>query len=137
MTMLPADQRSVESPFLALCCGGRDYDDRSAVFRALDALHRRHANLTVLHGACCDRKDPTQLTGADRWAQEWAQVRQLPYIGVPARWAMHGDSARPQRNGRMLMYLPNGVVAFRGGDGTEDMCRQAAAAGLSVWRVWQ
>jgi len=28
---------------------------------------------------------------------------------------------------------PDGVVAFPGGRGTEDMVRRAAAAGLKVW----
>ncbi len=136
MTTLPDDRPSVESPFVALCTGGRDYTDRDAVFRALDALHRKHANITVIHGACCSRDDPTQLTGADRWAQEWAQVRQRPYIGVPAEWIRFDRAAGPMRNGRMICYLPHGVVAFPStGTGTADMCRQAEAAGLSVWRV--
>lgn len=124
-----------DESFLLLVTGGRDYAGRTTVFAALDSAHRKHVNLTVIHGACCKRTDPTELTGADRWAQEWAQIRQRPYIGVPAEWIRFGDSAGPRRNGVMLCYLPHGVVAFPGGDGTADMCRQAEAAGVAVWRV--
>jgi hypothetical protein len=35
----------------------------------------------------------------------------------------------------MLELGPDGVVAFSGGRGTDDMCRQAEAAGVTVWRV--
>lgn len=129
MTIPPAP------PFVALVTGGRNYDDRDSVFRALDALHRKHPNITVVHGACCKRGEPTQLTGADRWAQEWAQVRQRPYIGVPAEWLKFDKAAGPRRNGLMLHYLPSGVVAFPStGTGTANMCDQAEKVGISVWR---
>jgi hypothetical protein len=131
----PPSVAGVESPFLCLVTGGRSYPHRDVVFRHLDALHRRHGNITIIHGACCDRNDPTQLTGADRWAQEWAQVRQRPYIGVPAEWARLGDKAGPIRNGRMVLYLPHGAVAFPGHVGTQNCIDQAEAAGVSVWRV--
>lgn len=109
-----------------LVCGGRDYQDRDAVFVALDALHRKYSNLTVLTGAC--------PTGADAFAQEWAVLNECAYIGVPAQWSTHGASAGPRRNAVMLHYLPHGCVAFPGGAGTADMTRQAEAAGVSVWR---
>jgi hypothetical protein len=35
----------------------------------------------------------------------------------------------------MLHYLPHGVMAGPGGDGTQNMIDQAEAAGLKVWRV--
>jgi hypothetical protein len=115
-----------DAPFVALVCGGRDYADRDAVFVALDALHRKHGNITILHGAC--------PTGADAFALEWAVLNERPFIGVPAQWSTHGASAGPIRNGRMLCYLPHGCVAFPGSAGTADMIRQAEAAGVRVWR---
>ena len=115
-----------DAPFVALVCGGRDYQDRDAVLKALDTLHRKHDNLTILTGAC--------PTGADAYAQEWAVLNERPYIGVPAQWGTHGASAGPRRNALMLHYLPHGVVAFAGGTGTADMVRQAEAAGVRVWR---
>jgi hypothetical protein len=116
----------IDPPFCALVTGGRDYHDRDAVFRALDSLHRKHANITVLTGAC--------PTGADALAQEWAVLNERPYIGVPAQWRTHGTAAGPIRNTRLLCYLPNGCVAFPGGAGTADCVRQAEAAGVLVWR---
>jgi hypothetical protein len=109
-----------------LVTGGRAFDDRDAVWRALDSLHSKYVNLTILHGAC--------PTGADAHAQSWALDRERPAISVPAEWKKYGDSAGPRRNARLLHYLPHGVVAFAGGPGTKDMCRQAEAAGVKVWR---
>lgn len=119
-------RQGVESPFVALVTGGRAFPNRDAVFSALDALHRKHVNITILHGAC--------PTGADSFAQEWAILNERPYIGVPAQWGTHGPSAGPRRNAILLGYLPHGVVAFSGGAGTADMCQQADAAGVKVWR---
>lgn len=116
----------MDAPFCALVTGGRDYADREAVYRALDTLARKHPNLTVLTGAC--------PTGADALAQAWAVERERPYIGVPAEWTKLGPSAGPRRNTILLHYLPDGCVAFPGGLGTANMCRQADAAGVSVWR---
>lgn len=112
------------APFCLLVCGGRDYADRAAVYAALDKIHTKHSNITILTGAAA---------GADALAQDWAVSHERPYIGVPAEWSAHGVSAGPRRNEIMLHYLPNGVVAFPGGMGTADMCKRAEDAGLKVW----
>jgi hypothetical protein len=114
-----------EKPFTVLVTGGRDYTDRATVFRALNALYRKHPNLIVLHGAC--------PTGADALAQEWAVANERPYIGIPAEWSRFGPSAGPRRNAILIHYLPDGAVAFPGGLGTADCVKQATAAGLTVW----
>lgn len=121
---MSAEIADAGKPFLLLACGGRDYQDRNAVYNALNKIHAKHPNITILTGAA---------TGADWIAQDWALAHERPFIGVPAEWATYGKSAGPRRNTMLLHYLPNGVVAFPGGDGTADMCRQAEAAGLSVW----
>lgn len=120
------DAPSIPPAKLFLVCGGRDYQDRDAVFVALDMLHRKHLNLSLIHGAC--------PTGADAIAHEWAILNECPVIAVPAQWSTHGSSAGPRRNALMLHYLPHGIVAFAGGVGTADMCRQAEAAGVKVWK---
>jgi len=118
-----------------LVCGGRDYDDRDAVFRWLDQNTPRtdpdkHGNdmpagVTVIHGAC--------RTGADRWADEWAVVNWCPIEEYPAQWDAFGRGAGPIRNQRMLDEgKPDLVVAFPGGRGTKDMVRRAKAAGVPV-----
>jgi hypothetical protein len=83
------------------------------------------------------KKGTIELCGADRWAEEWARERQVLYLGMPARWTAEGNGAGLRRNGRMEA-LPGvgGVPGLPGGDGTEDMCDQAHAAGLKVWRPY-
>jgi hypothetical protein len=117
-----------------LVTGGRDYEDREAVFRALDTLSQANPYMTILHGACCAKGRPTELRGADRWAQEWAQTREMPYIGVPARWATFGDDAGRQRNFEMLeTYQPTSIVVFPGNVGTEHLHKAAKLRGIPVW----
>lgn len=122
-----------------IVCGGRDYLGRTALFDALDRLHVGKGITLIIHGACCEKGKPTSLTGADRWAQEWAQEREIPYFGMPAMWRVLGNAAGPERNGRMLMLKPDGVVAFprasgQIGTGTQNMIDQAIKAGIKVWQ---
>jgi len=49
---------------------------------------------------------------------------------------MHGRAAGPVRNAQMLAEgKPDFVVAFPGGRGTADMCKQARARGVKVVEV--
>ena len=43
-------------------------------------------------------------------------------------------NAGPIRNRQMLETKPDGVVAFPGNNGTDDMCRAAQEAGVPVYR---
>lgn len=114
-----------------LVCGGRDYQDRNAVFRALDALAEADddnmlgkVEITVIHGAC--------PTGADLWADEWAVVNWCQIAAFPADWS-YGRAAGPMRNARMLAEgKPDLVLAFPGGRGTADTVRRAGQAGVPV-----
>jgi len=133
------DDRS-DNEMRVLVTGGRNYLDRDAVFRALDKLAKNHRYgtgnelITVIHGACCVKGEPTNLRGADRWAQEWAQEREYAYLGMPAQWGLHGDRAGPHRNAEMLTrFRPTNVVAFPGGSGTANMIHLATKSGLVVW----
>ena len=74
--------------------GGRDYRDRAAAFRTLDKIHAKTPITLVVHGACM-KKGTIELCGADRWAEEWARERQVPYLGMPARWTAKGEWSRP------------------------------------------
>lgn len=128
----------IDSECRILVCGGRDFNDKDAVYRALDKLAEVNRYILILHGACCRKDRPTELTGADKFAQMWAQERQFPYIGVPARWHEFGDRAGPVRNLVMAeRYLPTNVVAFPGGDGTDGMLQIAHERGIQVWRPMQ
>lgn len=108
-----------------IVCGGRHYHNRQGVFKALDALHAKVGITMVIDGG---------MTGADRLGRMWAISRGVPFKIERAEWGKYGNAAGPIRNGVMLTkYLPNGLVAFPGNDGTADMIRKAEFAGVTVW----
>ncbi|PWC69085.1 hypothetical protein TSH7_01165 [Azospirillum sp. TSH7] len=116
-----------------LVCGGRDFQDHKAVFAELDRLNEARGVDLVIHGACVQRG---MLSGADRWAEEWAKARETPYLGFPARWNAEGNAAGPKRNARMLERCkPHVVVAFPGGRGTRGMAKLARDAGVEVIEI--
>lgn len=117
--------------------GGRDYEDRDVVWRALDRIHAKHGILVVIHGAC-DERDPVtgerRLRGADRWADEWADARGIPKIPEPVtrgEWRQFGGYAGPRRNERMFVkHTPDLCVHLPGGTGTADCCQRAYDHGV-------
>ena len=112
-----------------LVCGGRDFCDLSMLVLELDMINMSADPITMLiHG---------DAAGADRLSGDWAVARGVPVKAVPARWKEHGRAAGPIRNGEMLKLLPDLVVAFPGGRGTENMISQAERAGVRVLRVGQ
>lgn len=112
-----------------LVCGGRDYADKDAVFAALDAVHRKNAVTSIIHGGA---------SGADSLAAEWAKARGVESVKFAADWNKHGKKAGPIRNSQMIAEgNPDGVVAFPGGRGTLDMTTQAKRAGITVWRPYK
>jgi len=131
-----------------LVCGGRRYDNDSelpgaAVAKALDglAIIREWVTLKIrfsvlMHGACgVDRSKPdwSRLTGADRWAHEWALRNRVPVVAYPADWTTHKRAAGPMRNEEMIIDgRPDLVIAFPGGDGTAGMVELARKYGVSV-----
>ena len=137
-----------------LVTGGRDYADRARVFQVLDELHFGAEGPTgtqrlitlIIHGACgvdADRRNWKDMSGADRWAHEWANERQVRKVMYPAFWSRWGAAAGPWRNGEMLAceHVPSCdvrivlVVAFPGGKGTADMVRRCRRARIDVMEV--
>ena len=113
---------------ILLACGGRDFTDRDAVFRALDRAHAKRPVTMLIHGAA---------RGADTLAGEWADERGILSAGVKALWDKHGRQAGPIRNRGMLQLRPDAVVGFPGGDGTADMLRAAREAGVTIWEPYR
>lgn len=105
-----------------LVCGGRSYGKRLTMYAELDKLL---ADIEVLiHGAA---------PGADTVADQWAESRGVPRQPFPAKWKELGKRAGPVRNAQMLADgKPDVVIAFPGGDGTDDMVKKARAAGVRV-----
>lgn len=129
---------------VVLVCGGRHYGRvrmgtpleqlREAQRKAskevfilretLDVLHRDRGVSKVVDGAA---------SGADQHAYAWATSKGIPTERFKANWRMQGKAAGPIRNARMLTEAKPGlVVAFTGGDGTENMIDQARKAGVEV-----
>jgi len=115
--------------FRVLVTGGRAYLDRETVFARLGTCReeeqRNGLKLVVIHGDC--------PTGADHWAKLWCRREGVEERRFPAQWDLHGRSAGPRRNQRMVAEgQPNLALAFPGGRGTADMVRRACVAGVLV-----
>lgn len=109
-----------------LACGGRRYADYVKVCRELDALLTSGMKVLITGGA----------TGADELASRWAKDRAIPQIIMPAAWDRLGPKAGPARNRWMLEYaVPDLVVAFPGGRGTDHMLLIARGAGIEAREV--
>lgn len=122
-----------------LVFGGRKFDDRALVFKALDAIDRRDGPIAaVIHGAA---------PGADTLAGEWAKERGREPLPFPAEWEdvshpkaaiKHHADGRPYnalagkwRNQQMLDEgRPDLGVAFEGRAGTADMYCRLQRAGI-------
>ena len=112
-------------PVRIIVCGGRDYADRDHVFQVLDKIHTLRGISEIIQGEC--------PTGADKFAREWAVNMGQEPTRCPARWDLYGKRAGPLRNRYMLTLKPDGVVAFSGGRGTQDMITAAQEAGVPVY----
>lgn len=111
--------------FRWLICGGRDYNDFYTLCQRLDRFVKDNEfepELVIQGGA----------KGADTLAMRWALNRGIDCLTVPAKWSVHGKSAGPIRNARMIEYNPDVIVAFPGGTGTEDMIDKAKHANIPV-----
>lgn len=114
-----------------LVCGSRDYRDRKAMGRTLDALAGRERIEVVIEG---------EAPGADTLARQWARGLRLPVERYPADWdnTEPRAAAGPIRNRKMLAEgKPDLVVAFltagkklSESKGTRDMVSIARRAGV-------
>jgi hypothetical protein len=89
---------------VVIVTGGRDYprDLRRVIDANLNNLYVRHGNFVLFHGAC-QRRGSDEMTGADRYADDWAQS--APGIDLrrrPADWENFHNSAGPRRNEAMV-----------------------------------
>lgn len=110
-----------------LVCGGRDFSDVHLLSVTLGAILEGAGITEIIHGGA---------SGADTLAGRYAVRKGIPVTVFPADWKAHGKAAGPIRNAQMLSEgRPDMVVAFKGGRGTDDMIRQAKAAGVAVVRA--
>lgn len=114
-----------------LISGSRHADRRH--FDLVESKIREHLtpyDQRVIHGGA---------RGVDRIAADYARLRKLEVIEVPAAWATMGRAAGPFRNAEMLELLTPGetILAFPAADvtsaGTWDLMRQAASRGHAFY----
>jgi hypothetical protein len=107
-----------------LFCGSRNWTDYWSILAVMAELPE---GTVIIHGAA---------PGADMLAERAAKELRFGWTPFPADWKTHGRRAGPIRNAEMLLYgRPELVHAFRSlgaSSGTDDMIRQARAAGVPV-----
>ena len=81
--------------------GGVDFNDHERIWAVLDRVHRKHADMVLLHGG--------SPRGAERIAACWADARKVTQIAFKPEWARHNKAAPFKRNDRMLETMPIGV----------------------------
>ncbi len=108
-----------------LVFGGRDYANKGHVFATLDKVHAESPITLIVHGAC-------PYGGADILGEDWAKYREIPYLGMPAKFKSDGRRAGPERNQKMLLTNLSLAVQFPGGKGTVDMALKLKAAGIRI-----
>lgn len=107
-----------------LVCGGSRYQDRPALFAALDRLHADHTITQILNGGA---------RGADYLASAWAKERGIDLKVYKADHWNTGPRAFTVLNAHMLdTGKPDLVLAFPGGAVTDDLCKRAKSAGIKV-----
>jgi hypothetical protein len=120
---LGVDQRKI---MIVLCCGGRNFNLPELVDNALSGL-----SVTKIVAG--------DATGLDTLARNWALENGVEYEGYPINSddRKYGPGvAGNRRNRRMfLSSMPDLVVAFTGGSGTEDMVGFARSMGTPVIEV--
>jgi predicted Rossmann-fold nucleotide-binding protein len=110
-----------------LVCGGRNYQDWNTVAGTLQRLHDSSPISLIIHGC-----DPGAATLAARWASSVG----VPANGFDADFQSHGVNAERIRNECMIVRgKPDLVIAFPGGQGTDDLISRAKAAGVPVDQV--
>jgi hypothetical protein len=98
---------------LVIVTGGRDYPYPRIVHSNLNALYVKHGRFILFHGACRDRLTG-EMTGADQYADDWAQtVHDIEVKAFDADWDQHGSAAGPIRNHGMVIEAVNTVPRER------------------------
>ena len=141
-----------------LVCGGRNYGDLVSLNHNRDLplwkqreSEYRHIMLVLDNFAVDNSKfyNPGdswlpedfvivsgKARGVDSVAIDWAVVNLCPFIEYPAEWDKYGKAAGFIRNKQMLEEgKPDIVIAFPGGNGTDNMKTIARMAGVQVMEI--
>lgn len=109
--------------------GGKRFRDQKLLYRALDAVHKKHHIDTLVVGA---------RAGAEEIAYQWGVVRTVREIVTFSGYALDGHQSYIDRNRDMLQYYaPSAVVVFPAiHEGVaKHMAEFARSMGYKVWEV--
>lgn len=110
-----------------LVCGGRDYTNWLRFEDEMHLLWRTEGDFSIISGGA---------RGADRMAEQYAELYDCELEVFAAEWDKHGKAAGTIRNKKMLEEgKPDLVIAFPGGKGTEHMKKISKEAGIRVIEI--
>lgn len=109
-----------------IVCGGRDYSNREFLFEKLQEIHSINPITCLIHGGA---------RGVDSLAKEWALLNNIETKEYLADWNKHGKAAGFIRNKEMLKENPIAVIAFPGGNGTQNMIDISRKANIFVMEI--
>lgn len=110
-----------------LVCGGRNYDPLKAEAWLVEYYSDKEKPIEIIEGGA---------SGADMGGLYFGNHSGIPVKTFKAEWNKYGKSAGFRRNQRMLEEgMPEFVIAFPGGKGTQNMINLAEKAGVEVYVV--
>jgi hypothetical protein len=110
----------------AVITGGMGFANVESIEVFLEAF-KYHKDLTkiIISGA----------SKAEKISAAWAKRNYIQVVTFDLDYSMPRKEAVADRNKLMLNRYVDFVVAFPGGDSTADMCAQADALGIQIYRV--
>ena len=111
-----------------IVCGGRDFADYGFFETCMDRLLSYYKEVRLVSG---------HASGADHFAEKYAEERGIEIEIFSAEWKKYGRAAGPIRNRAMLDYAKEAVpeiAAFWDGKskGTKDMLKRAQDVGAKT-----
>ena len=106
--------------------GGKDFEDVAAIWRSLDSVRVKYADMVLLHGGG---------PGAEKIAARWAEKHGVDQVVCKPDWNRDGKAAPFRRNDALLNLLPKGLVAFPGSGITDNMIDKARRIGIPVLSI--
>lgn len=114
--------------YRVLVTGSRDWTHPAPIRVVLDAILAAHPDMVLVHGDC--------RRGADRIADRWAMLHDVPREPHPADWT-RGRGAGYARNADMVASAPAECAAFilGGSRGATHCADLAERAGIPTSRT--
>ena len=103
--------------------GGKAVTDGGAVFRSLEKVRAKYADMVLVHGGG---------PGVEKIAAQWAEHNGVHQIVCRPDWNRHGRAAPFRRNDELLNLLPKGLIAFPGSGITGNLVDKAKSMGIPV-----